>query len=611
MHPFSPKNAHAHTVRAFEPAWFRFCQRHLKRRACRLALPALLLVPLLAPAPRGQAQPLATSTPALTPSPPAAAGPDACEPNDTLVAPCALPAEFEQAGLNFADGSPDVFSFFFKGGRVYAITAASSSGADPAIRVFLAGAPDAPLAENDDAAPGRPDAAVQVAVPADGWYLVEVTNRAPGDMRGRPYTLAARSSAAPTPQPLPAPSAAGDMLENNYDLDHAARIGWGVPYDLSLACPDARPDACRAGDHDFLLLPAKRGVPLIVATYDLGPGADTSLVLYRPDPAQASPPAGWRAVASNDDIAPGRTLRSQAQLTPDWDGDALLVVAASERRTPPAVPAALGPAGRYRLIAGSPALAAIQAVLAAQGDLPQPAAATSTADRPAALVAPPSSVAAPAPGSAQADAEEIIKEACTTGAAVVARDNAAFYSAANPASPRRLLASYLRDTRVTLLGACYLGWVKAQPAGSVTPGWMFAPDLALLESADPANLAQPAAPSTPAQPSAAPPARPLKVVRVTPAPTPVPTPARRQALSVAVRVIDDTGAPRAGVRVVLVDAFGQTLTDARTPADGQVVFTPDLAPGSVVWVQLPAAGISARVSPADPALTFTLPRGGL
>ncbi|MFN8567042.1 MAG: hypothetical protein U0Z44_05850 [Kouleothrix sp.] len=167
---------------------------------------AMLLPALLWAAPPSQAQESPPATPTATP---AGRAPDACEPNDTLVAPCALPAEVEHADLNVVDGSVDVYSLFFKAGRVYAITAASSSGIDPALRVFLAGQLDAPIAENDDAAPGSGTAVVQVAVPNDGWYLVEVTNRAPGDMRGRSYTLSARSSAAPA---APAPSAPGDML---------------------------------------------------------------------------------------------------------------------------------------------------------------------------------------------------------------------------------------------------------------------------------------------------------------------------------------------------------------------------------------------------------------
>ncbi|MFN8504786.1 hypothetical protein [Kouleothrix sp.] len=87
----------------------------------------------------------------------------------------------------------------------------------------------------------------------------------------------------------------------------------------------------------------------------------------------------------------------------------------------------------------------------------------------------------------------------------------------------------------------------------------------------------------------------------------MPTPARRQALSIAVRVVSQAGEPRANVRLVLADAFGQRLTDALTPADGRVLFTPDIAPGSALWLQLPAAGISTAIDPAAPALTITLP----
>jgi hypothetical protein len=624
--------------------------RRLRARVQRLAAASLVLLPLLAallalPGRASLAQASTPPTPTATPVPPGTR-PDACEPNDSLVAPCALQTEVDLADLNFVDGTPDVYSFLFKGGRVYSISAASSTGIDPAIRVFLAGQTDKPLAENDDATAGSPNATVQVAVAADGWYIVEVTIRAPGDMRGKTYTLAARSSAAQaSPAPPPQQGAPGDMLENNYDVDHAVRIAWGVPYDLSLECPDPRPGACVAGDHDFLRLPIKRGIPLVAITYDLGPGADTVLTLYRPDAAQMSGAAGgipgWSAVSGNDDIAPGRGLRSQVLITPNWEGEALLVVAESERANPPRVPEALGPSGRYRLIVGSPGMAALQEVLNAQADLAPtaaPAPARRTADTDAvprqstqppaqptplpatpAPAAAPTSVAAPAPGSATADAEEIIKETCTMGQAVVSRAEAGFYSAANPLSERRLLTTYPKDTRVALLGSCYIGWVKAQPEGSVTPGWMFAPDLLLVEGV-PATLAtpdasKPASANAPAAGQVAPSATPaaaatVRVARVALAPPPAPTPQQRQALAITVRVLDRAGRSLAGVKVNLVDAFGQPLIDAVTPASGQVTFTPDLAPNAAVSVQIPAAGLSAPVDPANPSLAIALPRGG-
>jgi hypothetical protein len=78
-----------------------------------------------------------------------------------------------------------------------------------------------------------------------------------------------------------------------------------------------------------------------------------------------------------------------------------------------------------------------------------------------------------------------------------------------------------------------------------------------------------------------------------------------------VRVVDHDGRGVGGVKVELVNAFGQVLIDVATPADGQVTFTPDLAPGTAVRVQLPAAGLSAPVDPANPTLVIALPRGGV
>ncbi|HET6343737.1 MAG TPA: hypothetical protein VFH51_02345, partial [Myxococcota bacterium] len=261
----------------------------------------------------------------------------------------------DTSDLTFVDDAIDVYSFLLKGGRTYTIRAASADGIDPVLTLYLAGATEQAITQNDDAAPGSADAQIQITTPSDAWYLLQVDNKAPGDMRGRSYTLSARSSApasgggstATTPTPAPP----GDAYENNYSVETAARLGWGVPYDLSLICPE--PGACRSGDHDFFLVPVKKGIPLLAVTYDLGPGADTTLTIYRPEPGFTDPSTGlvgWRVLQGNDDIAPGRTLRSQVVITPDWTGDALLVVAASDRHDPPAVPEAVGPSGRYRLI---------------------------------------------------------------------------------------------------------------------------------------------------------------------------------------------------------------------------------------------------------------------
>ena len=607
----------------------------------------------------------------VTPTPRAAVAttPDRCEPNDSLVAPCALQTEVDQTELNFVDGSVDVYSFLFKAGRVYVVSASSADGIDPAIRVFLAGGAETPVAENDDVAAGSTTATVQVAVPADGWYIVEVVNRAPGPMQGKTYRVSARSStatAAPTTTTQAGAVAVADILENNYDVAHAARIAWGVPYDLTLECPDPRPDACFAGDHDFLLVPVKKGVPFIALTYDLGAGSDTTVTLYAPDTAPSASEnliPGWRAVVGNDDTDPGRTLRSQVLYTPMWDGDALLIIAESQRRNPPIVPSALGPAGRYRLIAGSPNMEALQAVLGTQSDTPlaQP---TSTGSRTAVpasaqptstgsrVVATPVAVATNAPGSASTasnastppltatptaagasvdapapavsdDEEEIIREDCTTGLAVVARTDAPFYSAGNPTSERRLLTTYPKGTEITLLGSCYIGWVKAQPDGSVTPGWMFAPDLTLVEGLTPvqgteslpstanqsvSSTPRPARSGTPVPAVSASTTTKVQVVRApSPVLAPAPTAEPPQAATMTVRVVRASAESVAGVAVQLVDVYGTVVSDAVTGVDGQVVFTFPVRPNVALRVQLPALSVSAPVDLANPLVTVTLP----
>jgi hypothetical protein len=147
---------------------------------------------------------------------------------------------------------------------------------------------------------------------------------------------------------------------------------------------------------------------------------------------------------------------------------------------------------------------------------------------------------------------------------------------------------------------------------------MFAPDLALAESVgaaiDGATAPTPqpvgggagATPPTTAPAAAAS----VRVVRLAAPPPPAPAPPQRQTLAIAVRVLDREGRGLAGVKLNLVDAFGQALIDAVTPAGGSVTFTPDLAPNTAVSVHIPAAGVSAAVDPADPNLVITLPQGG-
>lgn len=586
------------------------------------------------------------NTPTATPVPPGFM-PDRCEPNDTLVQPCAIPTEVETTNLTFVNGdTTDVYSVLLKANRLYAITARSTTGIDPAITVYLAGATETPLAQNDDLAPGSGDAGVQIATTADGWYLIDVTNNAPGDMRGRVYSLSVRSSAptsgtptSGTPTP-PTPTTVGDAFENNWHVETAPTLAWDVPYDLSLICPETRPNACPSGDHDFFLVDIKRGVPFAALTYDLGPGADTTLALYQPVAGVTDPSThlvGWQLRQGNDDALRGHTLRSQLMLTPDWDGQALLIVAASDRTDPPRVPDAVGPSGRYRLIVGSPFMPGVQAVLAAQqesqGTQPtataRPDAGTpdGSPHTPTAAPAPPTAprstsgpTVLPTPASAGSDAEEVIREACLTGMAVVINpDGARFSAAAVPTKETRILMVYPEGTEVQLLGECYLGWVKVRPLTGVTPGWMYAPDLQMVEATGMTAPTTPmtgthqltASSPTPFMPgNAVPTARPIQISPLPPRTPPAATPLPRQAVSVAVQIVDGDNRPRPGLRVQLTNVWGHVLREGTTDVQGQITLVADLSPQAAVWVQVPAAGLTVRVDRAKPTVQIVLPRGG-
>jgi hypothetical protein len=588
----------------------------------------------------------ATRTPEPTHTPvPLGYGPDRCEPNDTLVQPCALQTEVDIGDLNFTDGMPDVFSFLLKGGRTYTIRASSSSGIDPSIAVYLAGALDTPIAQNDDAAAGSTDAIVQVTTATDAWYIVRVANAAPGDMTGKTYSISARSSAPtdsptgnqPAPTPQPWSEIIGDAFENNWSPEFAPRLAWGVPYDLSLVCPD--PGRCANGDHDFFWIPVKSGIPLVVITYDLGAGADTYASLYSPAPEQQDEtigPKGWRPLVANDDAAPGWTLRSQLEVTPNWDGYALLVIAPSNRADPPAIPESAGPPARYRLMVGSPEMAAVNAVLSAQTDGP-PIPSTVI------VTAPPTSqaVAAPVENAPVADQREVVKESSMEGLAVVIQHNTSFYAAVPP-TEKDLLSFYPEGAQVRLLGQTYAGYVKVQPSDSVAPGWMYAPNLRPLS--DPHTSLEPttgageeggeSAKDDQASTGSPQPTRSDQNARITatstsslprvgaterstPASLPTSVQAQPQARQLTIEVCreGDTDPRQCGsvlrdVAVEVLLASSQTvLATGRTDRTGLVSLSVSLAPHAQIVVRVPSLTITVPVLPNQTRLPIRIPQG--
>ena len=573
----------------------------------------------------------ATDEPTATPLPPGYA-PDACHPNHSLQQPCALANETNVANLNFVSGGTDVYSFLLKGGREYQLSATvTTDGIDPSMTVYLAGVIEQPIGQNDDVRIGDPSAIVTLTVAADAWYLVEVINKAPGDVRGKTYTMSARSIGVPS---VSAPSGAGlastateeEVIGNAYDVSHAARIVWAAPYDLSMVCPDLRPGACYAGRHTFTLVHVKAGIPLAALTYDLGAGVDTVLTMYKPDPTQTqeSPGVlpGWRAIAANDDFVAGETLRSQVRVTPDWNGDLLLVVAPSSRQDLPPAPADSRP-GRYRLIVGPPEMKAIAAAMAAQGDMPtaMPAHAAEAAG---------GSVPAPT-GASVAAAAPAAPEASVTGIAELTQQTD-LYGAVPPQSGDRL-RSYPAGTLVKLLGQSYRGWVKVQPADAVMVGWMWGPSLKAVEGAG--GLLAGAHPTTTATGSdetavrATPAAnggdglsatpipfnRAATIEQLDPEPIPASAPARPVARALRIEVCTAAlkdqracGTALSGLRVEV--RLASTLAiqvQGVTDAEGKVTLSTSVPPGTRLVLSIPVLGMQTDIANEATELPVRVP----
>jgi hypothetical protein len=155
---------------------------------------------------------------------------------------------------------------------------------------------------------------------------------------------------------------------------------------------------------------------------------------------------------------------------------------------------------------------------------------------------------------------------------------------------------------------------------------MYAPDLELLEvtSSAPNPGTQPNQPNATVDPLAPQPtaragdaglppansiptARPIQIAVLPTSAIPAPTALPRQAVTVAVQVVDEKNAPRASVRVQLVDVLGSVLREGTTNEQGTLTLVTDLPASAAVWVQIPAASITVPVDRAKPALSLVIP----
>jgi len=194
----------------------------------------------------------------------------------------------------------------------------------------------------------------------------------------------------------------------------------------------------------------------------------------------------------------------------------------------------------------------------------------------------------------------------------------------------------LRDgEQVKLFGTAKGAWVRVQPFTAVVPGWVYAADLRplpgtirggpVITETLALSVTATVTPSTTLLPTT-----PLPDAR-RPRPTALPTAVRATAeveqasadatmagaeqasVEITVDILEASvpfatpGKPGAtpmtrigiaGMRVQVVNVFGDILLEAVTPSSGEVSFTREIAPETAVYVQVPALGLRAQL-PAD------------
>lgn len=595
----------------------------------------VVVTPLVtsAPAPGLPAEPApqATTSPSGDqPARAAVAEPDACEPNDTAARACALPLDAVSGPFTIV---PEADQDFYRldlpqeASIQTVITVRATSGLDLALSarqgetLVVSGAFSLTLS---------PDIA--------GPVELRVENRDPRPAAGEQYRIEVRRNIVP-----PSPRAEGesqpepDALENNWSFETAAAVAVGVVYDLSFACPDPRPDACPGGDHDYLLVPVKAGVPYLVATFDLDPGVDTVVELF------------WgtttTATVGNDDYAPGGTL-SALQWTAPADG--LLGVRVAPRNG--GLPLRLAEVKTGYRFAVAPLAGELarklEATIRQQANVPTPTPTAAAAPAAGTAGAPGSGSGTAAGSSASAAAGGTgAQESIAAGPAVIITETVL---RREPNERAAALATLTPETRVAVRGPVSGLWVSVESEASILPGWVRASDLQRLSgattAAEPSPNSQAATPQ-PQQPGAAiqptelatstaisviggapSSTRQVVVTALDPAlPPPPPLPVARVpfALTVTIAATDrppmgggtlgfatptpDLRQPIGGVRVQLVNVFGDVLAEGLTTMQGVVTLTRDVRPDDALRVRMPAWGVELPLATDQSSLIVTIP----
>jgi hypothetical protein len=571
-----------------------------------------------------------TATSQTSPSSEPTAGtgtPDTCEPNNTADTACLLPLDAVSGPFTIVPEDDQDF---------YALDLPAEPAIQTAITVRASDGLDLRVTTHQTTtliASGTSSLTIPAAM--SGRVVLRVEQRGAGLAANERYRIEVRREIAPA-QEQPISDRGGDALENNWSPATAHPIAVGVVYDLSLVCPEIRPDACLGGDHDYLLVPLKGGVPYLMATFDLAPGVDTVIELFWHDASVLT--------VGNDDYAPGGLL-SGLTYTPPTDGLALVRVA--PRNGGLANRSTLDGAATYRFAitpTASELATKVRDLLQQQANLPTPTSTLRSASPP------PAGGSAPAPAPSRpvgngpaAQQTSAVKENIERGPAIVLR---ATDLRREPRANADLVAPLAPEQVVELRGPVIGMWVSVESATSLLPGWVLGTDLQRLPpDVAAAMTARPAASvatttamtsgtaaaasstrrTTVAATSTATPPVVVAVQVLDPAlPPPLPTAAPRVAIALTVQVaigtppVDDARfggptptpdvrQPLAAVHVQLVNAFGDVLAEARTDAQGQVRLSRDVGSTDAVWVRLPAWGVDVPVDPAQTALLITLP----
>ena len=593
----------------------------------------VVVTPLVTPAPAqsalgNDAWPTSGTVAATSTAAPASHKPDACEPNDAPGRACALPLDAVSGPFTIV---PETDQDFYRldlpqeASIQTVITVRSTQGLDLALS-----------ARQGDTLVASGAYSLTLAPALAGPVVLRVENRDPRPAAGEQYRVEVRREIVPPDQGERETGAAPvpDNLENNWSFETASPIAVGVVYDLSFACPETRPNACPGGDHDYLLVPVKAGVRYLLATFDLDPGVDTVVELFWGTTTAAS--------AGNDDYAPGGTLSALHWVAPS---DGILGVRVAPRNG--GLPQHLVEAkAGYRFAVAPEASELARKLLATirqQANLPSPsptAAAPSSAGGAAT-----SGSGSAAAGSASAVGSTAAQESIAAGPAIIVRETVL---RREPSAGSTALAELRREARVSVRGPVNGLWVSVASEASILPGWVRWSDLqrvtedtpgdpsapnsatgmptsqqsgaaeqptpfpttgvvGAVATAQPAgrqvvvNAFDPALPVPPAPPVARVPFTLSVVVAATDRP-----PTGRSALGFATPT-PDLQQPVAGVRVQLVNVFGDLLAESLTDAQGTAQLRRDVRPGDALAVRIPAWGVELPLAADQTRLIVTIP----